>query len=244
MTLLSININKFALIRNSRGTNYPDLIDMCKRCIKYGAEGITVHPRNDERHVKYSDLYLLSQTIKNIEKKIEFNIEGFPSDKFCKIINEIKPDQVTLVPDPPDAVTSSFGWNCSENKNLLTDVVGEFKNNNIRVSLFINPSNKTLENLYDIKTDRVELYTFDYAKKYNDNSEKSIEPYINVVEFIKTIPNIGINAGHDLNLNNLVFLLKKIPSILEVSIGHALVCDAFEFGLKNTIARYIKITNR
>jgi len=244
MTLLSVNINKFALIRNARGTNYPDLIEICTKCIEYGAEGITVHPRSDERHVKYSDLPLLSEGIQKNKRKIEFNIEGYPSEKFCKIVNEIKPNQVTLVPDPPEAITSSFGWDCSENKNLLTDVVGEFKKNDIRVSLFVNPSKKTLENLYDIKTDRVELYTFDYAKKYKDNPEKSIEPFINVVEFLKTIPNIGINAGHDLNLINLGFLLKKIPSIMEVSIGHALVCDAFEFGLKNTIARYISITNQ
>ena len=244
MTLLSVNINKFALIRNSRGTNNPDLIQICKNCIKYGAGSITVHPRRDERHVKYSDLSLLSETIKKNNDKIEFNIEGYPSEKFCNTINEIKPDQVTLVPDPPDALTSSFGWNCEENKNFLREVVDEFKKNNIRVSLFINPSIKTLENLNGIKADRVELYTFDYASKYIDNPEKSIEPYINVVEFLKDIPSIGINAGHDLNLNNLEFLLKKIPNISEVSIGHALVCDAFELGLKNTIARYKLITNQ
>ena len=147
MTLLSININKFALLRNSRETNNPDIIDICKRCINYGAEGITVHPRTDERHIKYSDLPILSQTIKNIEKKIEFNIEGFPSEKFCKLVNDVKPDQVTLVPDPPNALTSSFGWDCLENKKLLIDIVSNFKSNNIRVSLFINPSNLILQGL-------------------------------------------------------------------------------------------------
>ena len=242
MTLLSVNINKFALIRNARGTNNPDLIDICERCIVYGAGGITVHPRVDERHVKYSDLPLLSQTIQKKDNKIEFNIEGYPSEKFCNTVNEIKPDQVTLVPDPPGAITSSFGWDCLENKQLLSNVVNNFKSNNIRVSLFINPSKETLENLPDIGADRVELYTFDYAKNYIVNREKSIQPYIEVVKFLKTIPSIGINAGHDLNLNNLGYLLNQIPIIKEVSIGHAIVCDAFEFGLKNTIERYLSIT--
>ena len=177
MTLLSVNINKFALIRNARGTNYPNLIDICNKCIEYGAKGITVHPRSDERHVKYSDLSLLSQTIQKKEEKIEFNIEGYPSEKFCKIVNEIKPDQVTLVPDPPNALTSSFGWNCSENKQLLSDVVSSFRSNNIRVSLFVNASKETLENLSDIKADRVELYTFDYAINYNTSPQNSILPY-------------------------------------------------------------------
>ena len=244
MTLLSVNINKFALIRNARGTNYPNLIDICNKCIEYGAKGITVHPRSDERHVKYSDLSLLSQTIQKKENKIEFNIEGYPSEKFCKIVNEIKPDQVTLVPDPPNALTSSFGWNCSDNKQLLSDVVSNFRSNNIRVSLFVNASKKTLENLFDIKADRVELYTFDYANKYNTSPQNSILPYLEVVKFLKTITDIGVNAGHDLNLNNLEYLLKNIPVIQEVSIGHALVCDSFEYGLQKTIEKYLSITNK
>ena len=244
MTLLSVNINKFALLRNSRGTNYPDLIDMCKRCIEYGAGGITVHPRSDERHVKYSDLTMLSQTIQKIEKKIEFNIEGFPSEKFCKVVNDIKPDQVTLVPDPPNAITSSFGWDCLKNKKLLSDVVNNFKSNNIRVSLFINPSIRTLDNLSDIGAHRVELYTFDYAKNYKNDREKSIQSYKEVSKFLRTIPNIDINAGHDLNLDNLAYFLNQIPGIKEVSIGHAIVCDSFEFGLKNTIQRYLLISKQ
>ena len=244
MTILSVNINKFALIRNARGINQPDLIDMCERCIEYGAQGITVHPRPDERHVKFSDLSLLSQTIQKRNNKIEFNIEGFPSEKFCNTVNKIIPDQVTLVPDPPSAITSSFGWNCLENKKLLSDVVGNFKSNNIRVSLFINPSKSTLENLSDIGVDRVELYTFDYAKNYETNHEKSILPYKDVVEFLKTMPSIGINAGHDLNLDNLGYFLNQIQVIKEVSIGHAIVCDAFKFGLKNTINRYLSITKQ
>ena len=244
MTLLSVNINKFALIRNARGTNYPNLIDICNKCIEYGAKSITVHPRSDERHVKYSDLSLLSQTIQKKENKIEFNIEGYPSEKFCKIVNEIKPDQVTLVPDPPNALTSSFGSNCSENKQLLSDVVSSFRSNNIRVSLFVNASKETLENLSDIKADRVELYTFDYAINYNTSPQNSILPYLEVVKFLKTITGIGFNAGHDLNLNNLEYLLKNIPVIQEVSIGHALVCDSFEYGLQKTIEKYLSIANK
>ena len=244
MTLLSVNINKFALIRNARGTNYPNLINICDKCIEYGAEGITVHPRSDERHVKYSDLSLLSQTIQKKEKKIEFNIEGYPSERFCRIVNKIKPDQVTLVPDPPNALTSSFGWNCSDNKQLLSDVVSNFRSNNIRVSLFVNASKKNLENLSDIKADRVELYTFDYANNYNTSPQNSILPYLEVIKFLKTITGIGVNAGHDLNLNNLDYLLKNIPVIQEVSIGHALVCDSFEYGLQKTIGKYLSITNK
>tara|TARA_Y100000590_G_scaffold294959_1_gene332434 strand:- start:779 stop:1516 length:738 start_codon:yes stop_codon:yes gene_type:complete len=241
MTLLSININKFALIRNARGTNYPNLLDVTKKCINYGAQGITVHPRPDERHIKFSDLDLLSDLIKNQKKPIEFNIEGFPSKKFCKIINKIKPDQVTLVPDHPNALTSSNGWNCKKEKKLLKDVVKKFKLNNIRVSIFINPSIITLENLKDINPDRVELYTFDYAHKFKSNQKKSVKPYVEVCKFLKSIPRIGINAGHDLNLKNLGFFLKKIPNIQEVSIGHAIICDAFEFGLQKTIKKYLSI---
>ncbi len=244
MTLLSVNINKFALIRNARGTNYPDLLNICNKCIAYGAEGITVHPRPDERHVKFSDLILLSNLIKNKKEHIEFNIEGYPSDNFCKIVNKIKPDQVTLVPDPPEALTSSFGLDCLKNKNLLIDIVKNFQSKNIRVSLFINPSTQTLETLKEIQTNRVELYTFDYAKNYKTDPKKAIQSYINVVEFLTTIPNIEINAGHDLNLYNLGYLLQCIPMIKEVSIGHALVCDAFEFGLKDTIQKYLSITNK
>ena len=245
MTLLSVNINKFALIRNSRGTDYPNLINICDKCIEYGAEGITVHPRSDERHVKFSDLPLLSQTIKQKEEKIEFNIEGYPSDKFCKIVKEIKPDQVTLVPDPPGALTSSFGWNCLKYKTLLVDVIKNFQQNNIRVSLFINPSIESLINLNEILPDRVELYTFDFAKNFNHDPAEAIEPYLKVVKFLQqNIPSISFNAGHDLNLKNLNFLLTKIPIIKEVSIGHALVCDAFEYGIKDTIQKYLTIIKR
>ena len=242
MTLLSINVNKFALLRNARGTDHPNLVDICSKCIKFGAQGITVHPRPDERHAKFSDLHDIANLV-NKSNKVEFNIEGYPSEFFIKEVIKNHPDQVTLVPDPPDALTSSFGWDCKENKSLLKEVISEFKLNNIRASLFINPSLKNLENLSEINTDRVELYTFDYAKNYLSNCESSIAPYLEVSNFIQTnFPNIELNAGHDLNLENLSFILAKIPTIKEVSIGHALVCDAFIFGLEKTIAKYKYIT--
>ena len=244
MTKLSVNINKFALLRNARGTNHPDLVEIAEKCVNFGAQGITLHPRPDERHAKFSDLPLISKLVSNYSN-IEFNIEGYPSDKFINEVNKIKPDQVTLVPDPPEALTSSFGWNCQENKSLLKDIVKNFKQKNIRVSLFINPSIKTLEHLCDILPDRIELYTFDYAKDFILDPKKAIKNYLEVVQFLKKItPTIELNAGHDLNLHNLDYLLKNITTIKEVSIGHALVCDAFEYGLENTIQKYLTITKR
>ncbi|HJL58652.1 MAG: pyridoxine 5'-phosphate synthase [Pelagibacteraceae bacterium] len=244
MALLSVNINKFALLRNARGTNHPDVVNMAKNCIDFGAQGITAHPRPDERHAKFSDLQPISDLISK-HSNIEFNIEGYPSKKFIDEVIKVKPDQATLVPDPPDALTSSFGWDCKEFKSLLSDVVKDFQRNNVRTSLFINPSVKTLENLADILPDRVELYTFDFAKDYTKNANEAIRPYVEVARFLlDNISSISLNAGHDLNLDNLDYLLKTIPMIKEVSIGHALVCDAFEYGLKNTIQKYLAITKR
>ena len=244
MTLLSVNINKFALLRNSRGTNNPDLAEVTKKCIEYGAQGITLHPRPDERHSKFSDLPIISKLVSN-NSNIELNIEGYPSNKFIDEVKEIKPNQVTLVPDPPGALTSSFGWDCLKYKSLLIDVVKNFQQKNIRVSLFINPSTESLINLNEILPDRVELYTFDFTKNFKHNAEEAIRPYLKVVQFLQqNIPSISLNAGHDLNLDNLDYLLKTIPMIKEVSIGHALVCDAFEYGLKNTIQKYLAITKR
>ena len=244
MTALSINVNKFALIRNARGSDMPNLVDISKKCIKYGADGITVHPRPDERHVKFSDLQELKNLTNNYEQ-IEFNIEGYPSDDFIKRVIDVSPDQVTLVPDPPEALTSSFGWDCEKNKNFLTEVIHKFRNNNIRVSIFINPSSKTLSNLETIKPDRVELYTYDYAKNYNENKNSAIKSYLEVTRYLKNeFPNISLNAGHDLNLDNLEYILENIPTIKEVSIGHALVCDSIDFGLKQTIEKYKKITHK
>jgi len=242
MTLLSVNVNKFALIRNARGADNPNLVKIADLCIKYGANGITLHPRPDERHAKYSDLPIISKLVQSYQN-IEFNIEGYPSDKFINEVNKVKPNQVTLVPDPPGAITSSFGWDCHENKKFLKKIVKNFQNNNIRVSLFVNPSIETLENLSEIMPDRVELYTYDYAKNYNNNKILAITPYIELTKYLeKEFPNIELNAGHDLNLDNLDFILKKIPGIKEVSIGHALVCDTINFGLQETVNKYKQIT--
>ena len=244
MTALSVNINKFALVRNARGSNMPDIINISEKCLKYGADGITLHPRPDERHAKFSDLAPLQNLVSKYEKK-EFNIEGYPSKNFIEKVINVNPDQVTLVPDPPGALTSSFGWDCEKNKSFLTDVIKEFHNNNIRVSLFINPSIKTLENLDIISTDRVELYTYDYAHNYSKNKSEAIKSYVEVVRFIvNEFPKIEFNAGHDLNLENLDYFLKSINNIKEVSIGHALICDTFEFGLEKTIKKYLEITSK
>jgi pyridoxine 5-phosphate synthase len=244
MTILSVNVNKFALLRNARGTDNPNLIEMCKKCIDFGAQGITVHPRPDERHAKFSDLPNIKELI-NHSKNIEFNIEGYPSKFFIKNVINTHPDQVTLVPDPPDALTSSFGWNCKEHKNLLDEVVKEFQSHKIRVSLFISPSVYTLDKLSDIKPERVELYTFDYAHNFSSDKINSIKPYKEVANYIiNNMSYIELNAGHDLNLDNLDYILKNIPTIKEVSIGHALVCDAIDFGLEETIKKYKKITQQ
>jgi len=244
MTALSINVNKFALIRNARGADMPNLVDISKKCIEYGADGITVHPRPDERHVKFSDLQELKNLTSNYQQ-IEFNIEGYPSDDFVKRVIDVSPDQVTLVPDPPEALTSSFGWDCEKNKNFLTEVINKFRDNSIRVSIFINPSSTTLSNLEIIKPDRVELYTYDYAKNYNKNKNSAIKSYLEVSSYLKNeFPNISLNAGHDLNLDNLDFILENIPAIKEVSIGHALVCDSIDFGLQETVEKYKSITQK
>jgi len=244
MTALSINVNKFALIRNARGADMPNLVDISKKCIEYGADGITVHPRPDERHVKFSDLQELKNLTNNYEQ-IEFNIEGYPSDDFIKRVIDVLPDQVTLVPDPPEALTSSFGWDCEVNKNFLTEVINKFRDKNIRVSIFINPSSKTLSNLQSIRPDRVELYTYDYAKNYKQNKNSAIKNYLEVTDYLKReFPQISLNAGHDLNLDNLDYILENIPAIKEVSIGHALVCDSIDFGLKETIRKYKRITQQ
>ena len=244
MTALSINVNKFALIRNARGADMPNLLEISKKCIEYGADGITVHPRPDERHVKFSDLQVIKNLTDNYPE-IEFNIEGYPSKDFINRVIEVSPDQVTLVPDPPEALTSSFGWNCEKNKNFLTEVINQFRNYNIRVSIFINPSTKTLSNLATIQPDRVELYTYDYAKNYTQNKNSAIKNYLEVTDYLKReFPHILLNAGHDLNLNNLDYILENISEIKEVSIGHALVCDSIDFGLKQTIEKYKKIIQR
>ncbi len=237
MTKLSVNINKIATLRNARGEDYPNLLKTAKDIIKFGAEGITIHPRPDERHIKYSDAYDLKSNINT-----ELNIEGNPSKKFIDMVCEVKPDQVTLVPDKPDAITSNSGWDTVNNFNFLNDIVEEFKLNSIRVSIFIDPDSKMLEGAKKINADRVELFTGPYAKQYKNNKVNAINRYNKCSEIANKI-GIELNAGHDLNQQNLKFFKKNILNLKEVSIGHALISESLYFGLESTIKSYLKILN-
>ena len=237
MTKLSVNINKIATLRNARGEDYPNLVKTAKDIIKFGAEGITIHPRPDERHIKYSDAYDLKQNIST-----ELNIEGNPSKKFINMVCEVKPDQVTLVPDESDAITSNSGWDTVKNFNFLKDVVEEFKSNSIRVSIFIDPDSKMLEGAKKINSDRVELFTGPYAKQYINNKSNAINRYIDCSEIANKI-GMELNAGHDLNQQNLDFFKNNIVNLKEVSIGHALISESLYFGLESTIKSYLKILN-
>lgn len=233
MTKLSVNINKFAVIRNSRGGNMPDLIKAALNCERFGSQGITVHPRPDERHIRYKDVRDIKPVIKT-----EFNIEGYPSRKFIDLVLEVKPAQVTLVPDPPDAITSNAGWNTVKNESFLKETITEFKTYGIRTSVFIDPEIKMIENAIKTGTDRIEFYTEEYARNFSRNKENAIKNYIDAALTANNL-GLGINAGHDLNLENLNYFASNIPGLLEVSIGHALVCDALYFGLENTIQLYL-----
>lgn len=233
MTKLSVNINKVALIRNSRGANFPNLIKVAQDCEEFGAQGITIHPRPDERHAKYSDVPELKTVVKT-----EFNVEGYPSERFLKMIIDNKPHQCTLVPDKPGALTSDNGWDTIENESFLKEIISELNSNNIRTSLFINPDNKMIEGAKKCGADRIEFYTGPYAHHFHNDKEDAIREYVNSAKFCNEI-NIGINAGHDLNLDNLKFFKNNIPNLLEVSIGHALVVDAMYYGFKNTIQMYL-----
>jgi len=234
MTKLSVNINKIALIRNARGANNPDILKVAKDCERFGAMGITVHPRPDQRHIKYQDVLDLKDVIAT-----ELNVEGYPDEKFLELIRKAKPDQVTLVPDPPDALTSNTGWDTLKEKIFLTGVVSEIKSMGCRVSIFLNAEPYLVENAAATGCDRIELYTEPYATHYDHDREKYIKPYIETaVEAQKC--GLGINAGHDLNLDNLHYFKAHVPHLLEVSIGHALVCDALYFGLENTIGMYLR----
>ena len=237
MTKLSVNINKIATLRNARGEDYPNLVKTAKDIIKFGAEGITIHPRPDERHIKYSDVYDLKQNIST-----ELNIEGNPSKKFINMVCEVKPDQVTLVPDESDAITSNSGWDTVKNFNFLKDVVEEFKSNSIRVSIFIDPDSKMLEGAKKINADRVELFTGPYAKQYINDKSNAINRYIDCSEIANKI-GMELNAGHDLNQQNLEFFKNNIINLKEVSIGHALISESLYFGLESTIKSYLKILN-
>lgn len=234
MTKLSVNINKFGTLRNSRGGNKPDVLKAAIDVQNFGADGITVHPRPDERHIYYNDV----RHIKNIITT-EFNIEGnCREQKFIDLVLEVMPHQVTLVPDAVNQLTSDHGWNTIEYKNYLTEIISIFKNAGIRVSIFVDPIIEMIEGAASTGTDRIELYTENYAKQYDlGNKQQSILPYIAAAEKAKEL-NLGVNAGHDLNMENLKFFKQHIPFLNEVSIGHALICDAIYLGLENTIQLY------
>lgn len=234
MVRLSVNINKIATIRNARGGNMPNLVQCAIDCERFGAQGITVHPRPDERHIRRQDVFDLKPVLKN-----EFNIEGNPRETFIDLVKIIKPAQVTLVPDAPDAITSSSGWDTIKHKDYLKSICALFKNEGIRVSIFVNPDVEIIKNAADCGCDRVELYTESYAKNYLENREMAIEPYyMAATEAVRC--GLGLNAGHDLSLVNLKYFKDIIPGLLEVSIGHALICDALYLGLENTIKAYLK----
>jgi pyridoxine 5-phosphate synthase len=232
MTKLSVNINKIATLRNARGGNVPDVVKVAIDCEKFGAEGITVHPRPDERHIRYKDVYDLKAKIKT-----EFNIEGYPSQKFIDLITTIRPIQVTLVPDKPDAITSDAGWDTIENQQFLSDLVDTFRAVGVRTSIFVGTERKIIEAAAKTGADRIELYTEPYASAYTKNKEKAVAPFVEAAKLAKKL-GLGVNAGHDLSLENLNYLYVNIPWIDEVSIGHALVGDALYLGLENTIKAY------
>lgn len=230
---LSVNINKFATLRNARGSNNPDLVKTAINCQLFGAEGITIHPRPDERHIRYDDVPAIKKVLNT-----EYNIEGNPKeDKFVKLVLENRPDQVTLVPDAQNVLTSNSGWDTKNELNYLKEIISIFKKEGIRTSIFIDPVIELIQYAAETGTDRIELYTEDYARKYSQNKEMAIEAYVKAAEKANELK-IGINAGHDLSLENLRYFANHIPNLLEVSIGHALICDALYFGLENTISMY------
>ena len=237
MTRLSVNINKFATLRNARGGDNPNLVQIAKDCERFGAQGITVHPRPDERHITTRDVHDLKEIVTT-----EFNIEGYPDGRFLKIIEEIKPTQATLVPDPPNVLTSSAGWDTIKNEHMLRGVVSQIKSHGIRTSIFIEPINNMMDGAKKCETDRVELYTEKYASAHKSDPLDAVESYKIASDHAKKI-GLELNAGHDLDLTNLKFLKQQIPYLKEVSIGHALVCDALYFGLENTIRMYLRELN-
>lgn len=231
MTKLSVNINKIATLRNARGGNNPDVVKCAIDCEMFGADGITVHPRPDERHITYKDVENLSEVITT-----EFNIEGYPDSRFLKLLEETQPAQATLVPDAPDVLTSNAGWDTLKNKAFLKEIVDHIKSLGIRSSIFLDPNNAMADGAKEIGTDRVELYTESYASGFI-KKEVALNPYLKTAEHCKKL-GLGVNAGHDLDLKNLKYFASNIPDLREVSIGHALVSDALYFGLENTIQMY------
>ncbi|MGB2305524.1 MAG: pyridoxine 5'-phosphate synthase [Flavobacteriaceae bacterium] len=234
MTKLSVNINKVATLRNSRGGDVPNLLKVASDLQSYGAEGITVHPRPDQRHIRYDDAYALPKIVNT-----EYNIEGNPIPDFVKMVMEIRPTQVTLVPDAIDALTSNAGWDTHTHLDFLKKTIDQFKQVGIRTSIFVDPDVKIIEGAYETGSDRIELYTEAYADIFTKNPEQAIEPYIKAAERANEL-GIGINAGHDLNLENIEYFAKNIPNLLEVSIGHALVCESLYLGFENVIPMYLQ----
>jgi len=235
MTRLSVNINKVATIRNARGGTIPNLVKFAIDCERFGAEGITVHPRPDERHIRYQDVFDLRAVVKT-----EFNIEGYPSKDFIDLVVKAKPEQVTLVPDPPGALTSNAGWDTISNKDFLKEVISEFKKEGIRTSVFIDTNITNIENAAKTGTDRIELYTEPYATEYLLNKEDAVRPFTKAAA-IAIQNGLGLNAGHDLNLENLQYFNQHVLGLAEVSIGHALISDALYFGIENTIQLYLRL---
>ena len=235
MTHLSVNINKIATLRNSRGGNNPDLLKVALDCERFGAEGITVHPRPDERHIRYQDVYDLKKAIKT-----EFNIEGNPVEaSFVELVLNNRPAQVTLVPDALGQITSNHGWDTIKHQDYLKEIISEFQLAGIRVSIFVDPVAKMVEAAATTGTNRIELYTEAYASGYHIDKEKAVAPYIEAAKVAQKV-GLGLNAGHDLDLHNLKYFVQNIPGLLEVSIGHALICDALYYGLENTIQLYLR----
>ena len=233
MTKLSVNINKIATIRNARGGNNPNLLKMARDIQSYGAQGITIHPRPDQRHITYNDAIDLPKVIST-----EFNIEGNPIEKFIDLVCKIKPDQVTLVPDSIAVLTSNAGWDTVKHKDYLSEIISECKANNIRTSIFVDPNIVMIEGAARTGADRIELYTEEFAAQYEKGNEKAIEPYTQCAIIANEL-GLGINAGHDLSLENIQFFKKNIPNLLEVSIGHALICESIYFGMENVIKEYL-----
>jgi len=234
VTRLSVNINKIATLRNARGGNNPDVVKVALDCEQFGAQGITVHPRPDERHITYKDVIQLKEVVTT-----EFNIEGYPDERYMQIIRETKPAQATLVPDGPHVITSNAGWDTVEHAEFLKKIINDIKKQGVRVSVFVNPDIKMVEGAANVGADRIELYTEPYASQYHQNKEKAVSTYITAAKVAKDLK-LGINAGHDLDLNNLKFLQQSIPWLDEVSIGHALISDALYLGLENTIQLYLR----
>lgn len=237
MTRLSVNINKVALIRNSRGSNQPDLVQVAKDCEAFGAQGITVHPRPDQRHIRYDDVPALRPIVTT-----EFNIEGNPSPEFMELVLAHPPTQCTLVPDSPGQLTSDHGWDTIARADFLKDITARLKESGIRVSLFVDADERMVEGAKAVGADRIEFYTGHYAHEFASDREKAVAPHRSSARLANNI-GIGVNAGHDLNLDNLRFYQQEVPGLLEVSIGHALICDALYYGLQNTIQMYLRQLN-